>query len=96
MKSWRPAAFTAILFVNFAFGQNNELPAEFEQLLPKGRIAGIVEPIFVTAADADIEPDSWILGIAVNDVARAYSLNLLNRYEVVNDMFGDKPIAAVW
>jgi hypothetical protein len=28
--------------------------------------------------------------------AHAYSLNLLNHHEVVNDRFGDTPVAAVW
>ena len=37
-----------------------------------------------------------ILGIAINGEAKAYSLNLLNRHEVVNDRFADLPVAAVW
>ena len=28
--------------------------------------------------------------------ARAYSLNLLNAHEVVNDRFGDRPVAVIW
>ncbi len=73
-----------------------DLPPEFKQLLPKGRIAAVDEPRFVKAADAEIADDAWVLGVVIDGQARAYSLNLLNRHEVVNDRFGDQPIAAVW
>ena len=71
-------------------------PEGVEQLLPRGRIAAVMEPEFVAAAEADIPDDAWVLGVAINGQAKAYSLNLLNHHEVVNDRFGDLPIAAVW
>ena len=73
-----------------------DLPEGVEQILPRGRIAAIFEPTFVAAVDAEIPDDAWILGIAINGEAKAYSLNLLNRHEVVNDRFADLPVAAVW
>jgi carotenoid cleavage dioxygenase-like enzyme len=73
-----------------------DLPPGVEQLLPRGRIAAVTEPEFVTAAEAEISDDAWVLGVAINGEAKAYSLNLLNRHEVVNDRFGDLPVAAVW
>jgi hypothetical protein len=72
------------------------LPDDFIQLMPRGKIPAIDEPQFVTAAEADIEDDAWVLGVEINGQAKAYSLNLLNRHEVVNDRFGDRPVAAVW
>ena len=77
-----------------AFAEN--LPEGVEQILPRGRIAAVFEPTFVAAGDAEIPDDAWILGIAINGEAKAYSLNLLNRHEVVNDRFADLPVAAVW
>jgi hypothetical protein len=37
-----------------------------------------------------------VLGVEVEGVAKAYSLNLLNHHEVVNDRSGDTAYAAVW
>ena len=86
-----------ILAVAFpAFAQHRDLPREFRQLLPRGRIAAINKPQFVTADKARISGDSWVLGVVMNGEARAYSLTLLNSHEIVNDTFGDKPVAAVW
>ena len=45
---------------------------------------------------ADDETDAWVFGVEVSGVARAYSLNLLNHHEVVNDRVGDTAFAAVW
>ena len=73
-----------------------DLPEDFQQLLPRGRIAAVDEPVMIPAAKAEISDDAWILGVEVDGAAHAYSLNLLNRHEVVNDRLGDLPIAAVW
>ncbi len=73
-----------------------DLPDSFQQLLPRGGIPAIHAPDFVTADEADVPEDAWVLGIALDGEARAYSLNLLNQHEVVNDRLGELPIAAVW
>ncbi len=74
----------------------DEPPPGVEQLLPRGRIAAVLDPQFVGAADAELPDDAWILGVAVDGQAKAYSLNLLNRHEVVNDKTGETAYAAVW
>jgi hypothetical protein len=74
----------------------DELPAGVEQILPRGQIAAVFEPEFVSADSADISDDAWVLGVVVEGVAKAYSLNLLNRHEVVNDRSGGTAFAAVW
>ncbi len=73
-----------------------ELPPGVEQIIPRGQIAAIVDPQFVPARDAKISDDAWILGVEIDGKAHAYSLNLLNRHEVVNDTIGDTSFAAVW
>jgi ethanolamine utilization protein EutP (predicted NTPase) len=87
-----------ILFVLIVRGVSQEktLPPDFEQILPRGRIAAITNPDFVSADDAVIAPDSWVLGVVIGGEARAYNLNLLNYHEVVNDQINDTHFAAVW
>lgn len=85
-----------LLTVTTACAQPRDLPREFEQLLPRGAIAAIRHPSFVSAKDADISDKEWILGVHIDGEARAYSLTLLNSHEVVNDAVGDKNFAAVW
>lgn len=78
------------------FAQTNALPPEFKQLLPRGAIAAVTNPKFVPASEAKISGNNWVLGVVIDGVAHAYSLNLLNSHEVVNDWLGNTPIAAVW
>ena len=69
---------------------------DYQQILPRGAIAAITEPQYVRAEEADIDDDSYVLGVVINGQPRAYSLNLLNSHEVVNDKIGDQAYAAVW
>ena len=71
-------------------------PPGVKQLLPRGGIPAIFDPVFVGATEAEIPDDAWVLGVAIGSEARAYSLNLLNSHEVVNDRIGEKNFAAVW
>jgi carotenoid cleavage dioxygenase-like enzyme len=73
-----------------------DLPEGVEQILERGKIAAIFDPEFVAADEAEIADDAWVLGVVIDGQARAYSLNLLNRHEVVNDRIGEKSFAAVW
>lgn len=73
-----------------------DLPDDFRQVIPRGRIASVDDPDFVTAGEAEIPDDAWIFGVEVNGEARAYSLNLLNQHEIVNDEAGGEKFAAVW
>jgi len=87
----------AVLFMPVMLSaQNAELPDDFKQLLPRGAIPAISDPEFVPADEADIANDSWVLGVVIDGQPRAYSLNLLNHHEVVNDRVGNTPFAAVW
>ena len=84
-----------IIFLSGCSSDTDEFGA-YEQLLPRGQIAAVTNPQYVSADEAEIADDSYVLGIVVAGKARAYSLNLLNNHEVVNDKIGDLPFAAVW
>ena len=71
-------------------------PAGYQQLLPRGRIASIDDPIYVRADEAQIRDEAWVLGVVIDGQARAFSLELLNAHEVVNDSIGGVNFAAVW
>jgi hypothetical protein len=71
-------------------------PPGVRQLLPRGGIPAVFEPRFVSAGEAGIPEGAWVLGVVVEGVAKAYSLNLLNQHEVVNDQAGGTAFAAVW
>ena len=76
--------------------QEDELFDNFQQLLLRGQIPAIFEPKYVTADEADIEDDSWVFGIIIEGQPRAYSLNILNHHEIVNDRVGESNFAVVW
>ena len=37
-----------------------------------------------------------VIGVALNGVAKAYPLSLMNHHELVNDTFGGKPVTVGW
>jgi len=76
--------------------QDKDLFREYEQIIDRGGIPAIVNPIYVTAQKAFIDDSTWILGVVINGQARAYSLNLLNHHEIVNDNIDTTSFAAVW
>ena len=89
-------AGAAHLAVPDALAQDEDAPPGVQILLPRGGIPAVFEPEFVTADEAEIGDDAWVMGVFYNGVAKAYSLNLLNHHEIVNDDFAGHPLAAVW
>ena len=67
-------------------------------LLPPGAIPAIDAPQFVTGPEADAQmlPDEPVLGLVIDDDARAYSLWQLDSHEIVNDVVGGVAVAATW
>ena len=67
-------------------------------LLGYDGIPAILDPEFVDAKIADIwmEPDEPVLGVSINGDNRAYSVPMLSRHEIVNDVVGGEPIAVTW
>ncbi len=66
--------------------------------LSPGAIAAVDDPVFVTADEAEdfMRPEEPVLGVVYNGVAKAYSIWHLERHEVVNDVFGEEPLAVTW
>lgn len=100
---WRwPAAalLVATMGVSLALPEGEpahpDLPEDFKQIILRGRIASVDDPKFVPAEKATISDDAWVLGVVIDGEAHAYSLNLLNRHEIVNDVVAGRPLAAVW
>jgi len=96
----KPRAFLVPILVALAAPScarpQDELPPGVEQILPRGGIPAVFDPKFVVAGEAKIPDDAWVLGVVVDGVAKAYSLNLLNQHEIVNDRSGRTAYAAVW
>ena len=85
-----------LLLISTGQGQETELFDDFKQLLPRGDIPAIINPEFATADTAKIADSTWVLGIVINGQARAFSLSMLNHFEVVNDRIDTVSYAAVW
>ena len=68
-------------------------------LLPPDAIPAISNPGFYASLEASDESygdDDLVLGIEIDGDARAYSVPLLSRHEIVNDVVGGKPVAVTW
>ena len=79
-----------------AAAQPQEVPEGFQQLLPRGGIPAIDQPQYVSADDASISDQAYVLGVVIEGQPVAYSLNLLNSHEIVNDTIGKTHFSAVW
>ena len=76
-------------------------PRDFDviTLLPPDAIPAISNPGFyesLEAADESYGDDDLVLGIEINGDSRAYSVPLLSRHEIVNDVVGGEPVAVTW
>jgi hypothetical protein len=63
---------------------------------PKDGIPAIDGPKFVAAAQSGLADADRVLGVALNGIARAYPVRILNWHEVVNDRFGERAIAVTY
>lgn len=71
---------------------------EIVTLLGFDAIPAILDPKLVTAseAEASMDLDEQVLGLSINGDHRAYSIRLLSRHEIVNDVVGGVPVAITW
>jgi hypothetical protein len=67
-------------------------------LLPRDAIPAIDNPTFLTVEEANQQyaDDEVVLGVEFDGDARAYSVPLLSRHEIVNDTVGGVKIAVTW
>ena len=96
MDNWAVIGKLSTVFLGVLAVAVQDKPEGFRQIIPRGRIAAVNAPTYVPASEAELKPSSWVLGVVIDGQARAYSLNLLNEHEVVNDTIGDTNYAAVW
>ena len=79
-------------------GPDGPQELELVTLLGFDGIPAILDPLFVSSGDADewMEPDEQVLGLTINGDSRAYSVRMLSRHEIVNDVVGGMPVAVTW
>jgi len=80
-------------------GESNEgQQFEIVTLLGFDAIPAILNPDFITAGEAErsMESDEQVLGLSINGDNRAYSVRMLSRHEIVNDVVGGVPVAVTW
>lgn len=68
------------------------------EFLPRDSIQSIDDPQFVPASQgtAFMDPDEKVIGLVINDDARAYPIPILSNHEIVNDVVGGEPVAITW
>lgn len=71
-------------------------PNDFRQLLPRDAIHPIYEPTFRSAETTDWPTEALVIGVELNDEAKAYPVSFLNRREMVIDSIGGIPILVTW
>ena len=76
----------------------SDVSLELVTLLGFDAIPAILNPSFVSPVEAEqwMDPDEQVLGVSLNGESRAYSINMLSRHEIVNDVVGGAPIAVRW
>ena len=71
---------------------------EMVTVVPFDGIQAILQPQFVTAAEAQawMDPTEKVLGISIGGEHHAYPISVLSRHEIVNDVVGGQPVAVTW
>lgn len=66
------------------------------QMLPIDGIRPIYEPEFRSAAEAPLQDDELVLGVALGENAKAYPITVLRFREMVNDELAGIPTLVTW
>ena len=59
-------------------------------------ITPIYSPEYSPASEARVHDETFVIGLAIDDEARAYPVSILNRHEMVNDVVGGVPVLVTW
>lgn len=85
------------------FGQNELSDRDYSDLeiitlLPPDAIPAFTFPDYYSVKEANQEyaPEEMVIGVEFNGDARAYSVSLLSRHEIVNDTVGGIHLAVTW
>ena len=99
----RPTGVSDTVAVNGSGAGDGEVSGERQELeivtlLGFDAIPAILNPSFVGADEAEdwMEPNERVLGLSINGDNRAYSVRMLSRHEIVNDVVGGEPVAVTW
>ncbi len=89
---------TVVVNSDTARNPTEERSFEIVTVLGFDAIPSIENPRFVnqSIADETYDPDELVLGIEIDGDARAYSVPVLSRREIVNDVVAGKPVAITW
>ena len=71
-------------------------PDKFQYGLGPNAIPPINNPKFLSPGDKDYPSDNatfLVLGITIEGESRTYPMSVLGQHEVVNDWFGNTPVA---
>ena len=76
-------------------------PVTFQFGIGKDTIPSIDEPVFVSPTDPQLSErgvteETQVLGVAMNGIARAYPVEIMDMHEVVNDEFSGESFAVMW
>jgi hypothetical protein len=71
---------------------------EIVTLFPRDVIRAIDEPTYLSASEANLQydADELVIGVYFDGDARAYSIPLLSRHEIINTTVGGQSIAVTW
>lgn len=84
-----------IILGAFPAGATHVDPGDIITVLPPDRIPAIMAPTF-DPDDSWLSPSDRVVGVVVGAEARAYPIKILSWHEIVNDWFGDIPIAVTY
>ena len=72
------------------------LPAGYRPLLRRDAIRPIYNPTFRSVGETDWSADTLIIGLVIDDDARAYPVRYLNFREMVIDRVANIPVLVSW
>ena len=63
---------------------------------PRDAFKVLDNPKMTAASRTKIKDSAWIIGVAIEGEAKAYTVRVMGSHELVNDTCGGEPIAASW
>jgi hypothetical protein len=89
-----------ILTDTFGYGADDidaDVDAVFQGCPQRDCIPSIDRPEFLKASDVDfLDRDDIVLSLTHENITRAYPTRILDRHEIVNDRFGETPVAVTY
>lgn len=72
------------------------LPDGYRPVLPRDAILPVYNPTFRSVTDTDWPADALVIGVVIEDDARAYPVSFLTRREMVIDRVANIPVLVSW